>query len=259
MFSQMDMFTIVTPSETPDDAAMLRTTLRERSQGRRVQVYVASTLLYDHLDKIQGEARAGNVLIFDPRRVRNPAAQRLVKALASEKAVGRDLNALYVSAICVALISQLLGTRGDLPLQFPNRRPPPLPKWRLKRVVDHVDAHLCDRLTLSDLATAAGMTRMYFAAQFRVATGIRPREYIQQRRIERAQELLRDTKRTLVDVALSVGFQSQAYFTTVFRRFTDETPYRWRRAALEAARPAVAPQKSAHPPSSGAAQPPGSV
>jgi AraC family transcriptional regulator len=81
---------------------------------------------------------------------------------------------------------------------------------------------------------------MHFAAQFRVATGLRPREYIVHRRIEQAQELLRDTKRTLVDVALSVGFQSQAYFTTVFRRLVDETPYRWRRAVLEAAPPAAA-------------------
>jgi AraC family transcriptional regulator len=73
---------------------------------------------------------------------------------------------------------------------------------------------------------------MHFAAQFRAAMGIRPREYILRRRIERAQGLLRDSERPLVDVALSVGFQTQAHFTTVFRRFTDETPLRWRRAIL---------------------------
>src|SRR5262245_51035850 len=45
----------------------------------------------------------------------------------------------------------------------------------------------------------------------------------------RARELLRDPRRTLVDIALSVGFQSQAHFTTVFRRFTGAPPHRWRR------------------------------
>ena len=239
-FGQTDIASFVTPSETAAAADLLRTTLGERPEGRGVQVHIASTLLHDRLDEIQGEPSPGKVLILDPRIVRNPATRRLAEALAAVDEVGQDLNALYVNAISVALISQLLGTRRDLPLQTASRRPSPLPKWRMKRVVDHVDAHLGDRLTSTDLAAAAGVTRMYFAAQFRGATGIRPREYIQHRRIERAQELLRDTRRTLVDVALSVGFQSQAYFTTVFRRFTDETPYRWRRAVLEAARPAVA-------------------
>jgi AraC-like DNA-binding protein len=75
---------------------------------------------------------------------------------------------------------------------------------------------------------------MHFAALFRVATGARPHEYVLRRRIERAQELLRDSSLTLVDVALSVGFQTQSHFTTVFKRFTGETPHRWRRSTAGA-------------------------
>ena len=121
---------------------------------------------------------------------------------------------------------------GEGPLTAGRRRTP-LQKWRMKRVVDYVGAHLSHRITLADMSAAAGLTRMHFAAQFRAATGIRPHDYILQRRIDRAQELLRDSKLALVDVALSVGFQTQAHFTTVFKRFTGETPNRWRRLALE--------------------------
>ena len=56
-----------------------------------------------------------------------------------------------------------------------SRRCTPLQKWRMKRVTNHVDAHLSRRITLADMATAAGLTRMHFAAQFRTATGMRPK------------------------------------------------------------------------------------
>lgn len=111
-----------------------------------------------------------------------------------------------------------------------TRRPPtPLQKWRLKRVLEYVDRHLGGPIKLPDLAVAAGLTRMHFAAQFRAAVGVRPHHYVLRRRIDRACELMRDPELTLVEVALSVGFQTQAHFTTVFRRIVGETPLRWRR------------------------------
>jgi AraC-like DNA-binding protein len=41
-----------------------------------------------------------------------------------------------------------------------------------------------------------------------------------------------ETDSTLVDIALSVGFQTQAHFTTVFKRFVGDTPHHWRSATL---------------------------
>jgi AraC family transcriptional regulator len=49
------------------------------------------------------------------------------------------------------------------------------------------------------------------------------------KRIERAQQQLAATSDALVDIALSVGFQTQAHFTTVFKRIAGSTPYQWRR------------------------------
>jgi AraC family transcriptional regulator len=106
----------------------------------------------------------------------------------------------------------------------------PLPAWRLKRTFAHIEANLSETVTLADLARAAGLTRMHFAAQFRAATGVRPHEFLLRRRIERAQELMQRSNDTLVAIALDVGFQTQAHFTTVFKRFVGVTPQRWRRA-----------------------------
>ena len=101
-------------------------------------------------------------------------------------------------------------------------------EWRLRRVAEYVEAHLTSRLTLQKLASVAGLSRMHFAAQFKLATGMSPHQFVLNRRIERAKTMLVETAEELVGVALGVGFQSQAHFTTVFKRFVGETPHRWR-------------------------------
>jgi len=111
----------------------------------------------------------------------------------------------------------------------PRRRSrAPLPNWRLRRVEAHIDTNIEETVTLADLARVAGLSPMHFAAQFRAATGVRPHEFLLRRRIDHAQAMLADPRARLVDVALSVGFQTQAHFTTVFKRFVGETPHRWR-------------------------------
>jgi AraC-like DNA-binding protein len=200
------------------------------SRENAAHFHVVSAALAERLKEFNDEAGSHGVLVVDPRVVREPAVERLVQALLALDGVEKDLVALYVEALCLAILTRLLSMRGDSDLPATGRRMAPLPKWRLKRVVDYVNTHLASRITLADLAGAAGRTRMHFAAQFRVATGSRPHDFVLRRRIERAQQLLRDPGLALADIALSVGFQNQAHFTTVFKRFTGATPHRWRRS-----------------------------
>jgi AraC family transcriptional regulator len=111
-----------------------------------------------------------------------------------------------------------------------GRRIRPLQKWRLTRVEEYVQNHLADKIRLSELAAVAGLSRMHFASQFRMATGLRPHDFLLRRRVQRAEELLRGNSIAIVEIALTVGFQTQAHFTTVFKRFVGDTPYQWRNA-----------------------------
>src|ERR1700678_1354767 len=103
-------------------------------------------------------------------------------------------------------LSERLQVHSDASRPF---TPTGLTKWRLKRVLTYIDEHICESMTLAILAPVAGLSRMYFAAQFRAATGCRPHECVLRKRIERAQQLLLDLAEPLVSVALIVGFQSQ--------------------------------------------------
>jgi AraC family transcriptional regulator len=174
-----------------------------------------------HLEEARLGTRAFDAAFADVAR--DAVAESLIRALA---AAARDdipqdaiISALVVRALAVCRVhgATLLAEKKAL-----------LPKWRLKRVVDHVDAHLDRRVTLADMAAVAGLTRMYFAVQFRRTTGMSPHGYLLRRRVERAQELMRDPSQPLAQIALSVGFGTQPHFTTVFKRLVGQTPYRWR-------------------------------
>lgn len=132
-------------------------------------------------------------------------------------------NPLYAESVGQTVLMRVLALRPSA------SRVGTLPKWRLRRVQEHLASNLAEPISLTDLAEAAGLSRMHFAAQFRAATGCRPHEYLLQYRIEQAKQMLTGTDMTLVDVALSVGFQTQSHFSTVFKRLAGNTPARWQR------------------------------
>jgi AraC-like DNA-binding protein len=132
----------------------------------------------------------------------------------------------------VTLVVRIARPAVEVGTALPEPAKPGLPKWRLKRALAFIEANMENPITLHDLAQAAGLSPVYFGAQFRLATGLPPHEYVLRRRIHRAQELLLEPNASLLDVALGVGFQTQAHFSTVFKRIAGDTPSRWRRHRL---------------------------
>ena len=153
----------------------------------------------------------------------DPLAELLCRTLI-ERGDARD--GLYAESVGQTLVMHI--ARMERPQSTVNA----LPKWRLKRVQQYVGAHLDEPLRLADLAAVAGLSRMHFAAQFRAATGYRPHDYLLYRRIESAKAILSGTDMRLAEVALTLGFQAQAHFSTVFKRLAGETPARWRRNVM---------------------------
>jgi AraC-like DNA-binding protein len=90
------------------------------------------------------------------------------------------------------------------------------------------------------MASAAGLSAMHFAAQFRTATGLRPHDYLLTQRIQKAKCLMKNPNVPLYDIAISVGFRTQAHFTTVFKKLENMTPDRWRRNHMSLAAAASA-------------------
>lgn len=103
------------------------------------------------------------------------------------------------------------------------------PKW-LDDVLSLMRARFNEPLRLSDMAHEVGFHPVHVARVFRQHYGMTMVEFIRQLRIDFARERLRRADMPLVDIGLSAGFPSQAYFSTMFKRETGFTPGQYRRA-----------------------------
>jgi transcriptional regulator GlxA family with amidase domain len=94
----------------------------------------------------------------------------------------------------------------------------------LRRSRDHMDRHYAEPIDLELLGRTAGMSKWHFHRLFSTAYGVTPAAYLSERRIERAQDLLRATTLSVTEVCFAVGFSSLGSFSTRFRQVTGESP-----------------------------------
>lgn len=159
-----------------------------------------------------------------PRRNPDPVLQQLASMLMQSAREG--MHMAFAAPMIDAMLERIISTCVGKPSTGSGRNA--LPAFRVERVVRYVREHIAEPITLSDMATAAGMSPMHFAALFRQATGLRPHHYLLEQRILHAKDLMTGTSLPLSDIALSTGFSTQAHFTTVFKRVARTTPRQWR-------------------------------
>jgi transcriptional regulator GlxA family with amidase domain len=106
---------------------------------------------------------------------------------------------------------------------------------RLLRAKDQMDAASHEEWPVQRLARVSGVSEAHFARSFKEAFGVPPHRYLLTRRIERATALLRDTDRSITEIAFQTGWKSLGTFGRTFRDVTGESPREFR------ARESVAP------------------
>jgi AraC-like DNA-binding protein len=94
----------------------------------------------------------------------------------------------------------------------------------LRRARDLVDRHYAEPLDLQVLATSAGVSKYHFLRCFTATYGLTPGAYLTQRRIERAQDLLRATNLTVTEVCRLVGYDSLGSFSSRFKVLVGVAP-----------------------------------
>lgn len=120
-----------------------------------------------------------------------------------------------------------------------------LPPRRLQRVFSHIRENIARDLSVAELAQTVGMSQYYFSKLFKMSTGTTPHQYVMRQRVERAQEVLRETRTALAEVATIVGFETQSHFTSVFRRLVGATPKHYREMHQNAPIPNEMPEQAA--------------
>lgn len=103
-----------------------------------------------------------------------------------------------------------------------------LPPRKLTHIIEYINDHLGDQLTLQYIADIVGMTPSYFITLFKQSTGLAPHQYITMRRLETAKAMLKQTRKPISEIAMQTGFADQSHLTRLMRQHTGLTPRRMR-------------------------------
>lgn len=97
----------------------------------------------------------------------------------------------------------------------------------VEMAVEYIDDHFAEKLTLAQVACAVSLSTIYFHNIFKASTGQTLHDYIEQKRIRKAIDLMQTTDMTLAEIAYFCGFSSQSYFNYAFKRRMDTTPRKY--------------------------------
>ena len=95
--------------------------------------------------------------------------------------------------------------------------------------IRYIDEHVCSKISIDDLAEYAHANRSYLSGKFKKETGLSIMEYINKKKIEEAERLLRFSGKSLIAIASYLSFSSQSHFQNTFKKVTGKTPTQYQR------------------------------
>lgn len=188
-------------------------------------LYISPTLLAHAASRFD---RVNELSLVERVGCRDPLLESLYTAMLEEIGQPRAIETLYLDSLLEAFMLKLLLDHSTSRLRGPKLRES-LPAFRLKRVLEFVEAHLGDPLSLADLTLIAGGSVFHFSRAFRNSTGYTPYKYVLQRRVARAKLLLTTTSLSVASIASASGFHDAVHLTRTFSRLVGTTPARYRR------------------------------
>jgi AraC family transcriptional regulator len=153
--------------------------------------------------------------------------KNLAFALLAELEQGCVSGRLYSESAAMMLTSRLIHQYTNIK-GFVRNYERELAQPKLSLAIEFISENLAEDLTLDTIAKALDMNSYHFRRVFKKTMGIAPHQYILTQRVNRAQQLLSDSKLSITEIALAVGFQDQSHFTKVFHRFMNTTPKSFR-------------------------------
>lgn len=154
-------------------------------------------------------------------QVRDTPLERILMAIESTLLAGGAIDPLLFDSLSLAATVRLLQRFADAP---PPRPLQALAPRKLRRVLEHIEAHLGERLSVARLADVAAASPSHFAALFRRSTGESVHQYVLGRRVERARNLLMAGGVSISQTALEAGFAHQSHMASCLKRALGLTP-----------------------------------
>ncbi|MEO8550504.1 MAG: AraC family transcriptional regulator [Kofleriaceae bacterium] len=152
--------------------------------------------------------------------IRDPQIERMGWMMQTEEHDAFPNGRLFADSLAAALAARLLALQSHPS----SRQARALPATRLRRVLEYIEAHLDEDLSLAELAAVAGFSASHFKPLFKQAVGVPVHRFVIERRVERARQGLVDGKQGLVEIALEAGFSHPSHMARCMRRVLGVTP-----------------------------------
>lgn len=153
----------------------------------------------------------------------NHLSQAFLHLLASPP---QPTDQLFADGLTTALTARLVAVYTIDRWKRPAT-PPTFDALRLKRVLEYIEEHYAEAITLDQLASEAGLSPSHFMRLFRQMIGSTPHRYVTNRRIRAAQEALERGKASIAEIAWDTGFASRERLARAFRGSTGAAPDRF--------------------------------
>ncbi|AXE96777.1 AraC family transcriptional regulator [Paraburkholderia terricola] len=167
----------------------------------------------------QLELKSSEARLRPRMQMRDPRFQHLAWALHAELEADDASDPLYAESLCTAMVVRLIGGAPTLD----DKRRTLAPKTAA-RVIEFIEAHLDQRLTLTELAALADLSVPHFKVLFRETLGVPVHQYVVRRRVERARTLLLEGRLSASRIALDTGFAHQSHMAHWMGRLLGVTP-----------------------------------
>jgi AraC family transcriptional regulator len=189
-------------------------------------VFVELPLLQRALEEVFG-ADAEHAQLRDVSAFTDVALDSLIAALRDELR-RQQASPLLVEGIAQAIAIHLARNYAVTGEEL-HHGSPSLPGYKLRQITDWMAEHIAEDLNLDRLAAQVGLSKFHFHRLFKRAMGVSPSRHHINLRMNVARRLLRETKQSVVAVALDVGYTNPSHFAKLLRRETGLTPSDYRR------------------------------
>jgi AraC family transcriptional regulator len=152
----------------------------------------------------------------------DPLLHQLGLTLKTELETGISGSRLYTDMLSNAILMHLLRhyTEQQSITEYSGR----LSKVQLAEVLDYIDTHLNQNISLSELAAIVHMGSRHFSRCFKQSMGFSPYQYLIKCRVDRAEKLLRQPHSSITKIAETVGFANQSHLNRHFKRWLGVSP-----------------------------------
>ena len=206
--------------------ARVPTVWRKTSPSRHLNIYFHPNVLDGADDR--GSLFESEQPVFNAHV---PGVQRIVDQLVAEFEVADILKVEAADSLARLILLQFARRLRD-----PGATSGPLSSTVMAALRDYILAHLSERIMVSDLARETGLSPNRLTQAFGDHVRQSPYQFVLGIRLDRAAQLLRDSRLNLVEVAHACGFANQQHLCNSIRRHLGTTPNSYRRTCQRATR-----------------------